>query len=63
MVSDASNTVSADVDGLAGTVTFDGLVRNERYEAGWGQAEPIDFAGTIEFSCEAPSVEAPPVER
>ncbi len=55
MVSDPSSTLVADINGLSGSVEFDGLVRNERYETGVGQADPIDFAGTIEFSCEAPT--------
>ena len=55
MVSDPSSSLVAELDGLAGTVEFDGLIRNERYETGVGQADPIDFAGTIEFSCDAPS--------
>jgi hypothetical protein len=55
MVSDSSSAITANLDGLAVSVDFDGLVRNEEYETGVGQADPVDVAGTIEFTCEAPT--------
>ncbi len=57
MVSDPSSTVTASTDGLTGSVEFAGLVRNEAYETGFGQADPIDVAGTIEFTCEPPEAQ------
>ena len=57
MVSDSSSSVTADIDGLTGTVEFAALVRNEEYEDDFGQADPVDIAGTIEFTCEPPGAQ------
>jgi hypothetical protein len=57
MVSDSSSTVTANVDGLSGSVEFGGLVRNEEWESSSGQADPIDVDGTIEFTCESPTAQ------
>jgi hypothetical protein len=55
MISNGASALTPTLDGLSGVVEFAQLVRNERYQTPIEQADPIDLAGTIEFSCEPPT--------